>query len=325
MPDKDNSKRSQPRKALFVIRLAAWGIGGLLFLTLLPIAALHIPSIQKAVILGVVTRIEAATNFKVQIRSFQWRPFSCIYLTEVKVESGETQVLDCGKVRIKCRPSIKRPFIIIEEVYLEKPFLQLEREASGRWLIPASAGAKGQGRGHGEEPFWSHIQLPRIQIISGTIQARQQGNTILSIKDISGVVNLKSVQGSEGPEIRLDFENLHARAQMGELNAARGVYNFQGKELKIIEGPLVFTGTPEGEPQLRILCQKAPRCRPTRLPDSHGGGLPRYARCIVKQGMRVLHVCVVVLLTSLSYEDIGDVTVQALVSANDNNGKGAIK
>jgi len=216
LPDKDNSRRSQPRKALFIIRLAAWGMGGLLFLALLAIAALHIPSIQKAAIVRVVTRIEAATNFKVQIRSFQWRPFSGIYLREVKVEWGGKQVLDCGKVRIKCRPSIKPPFIIVEEIYLEKPFLQLEKKADGKWLLPASPGAKGQGRGSGEEPFWSHIRLPRIQIVSGTIEARQQGNTILSIKGISGAVKLKAVQGADGPEIRLDFENLHAGAQVGE-------------------------------------------------------------------------------------------------------------
>ena len=216
MPDKDNSRTPQPRKALFFIRLAAWGSGGLLFLALLAIAALHIPSIQRAVILGVETRIQTATNLRVQIDSFRWRPFSGIYLSEVKVESGGKQVLDCGKVRVKCRPSIKRPFIIVEEIYLEKPFLQLEKKSDGKWLLPSPARAEGQGGGNAQEPFWSHIRLPRILIVSGTIEASQQGNMILSIKGISGAVNLKAVQGPAGPEIRLDFEDVHARAQVGE-------------------------------------------------------------------------------------------------------------
>jgi uncharacterized protein involved in outer membrane biogenesis len=222
LPDQDNTKRSPPRKAPFLIRLAAWGLGGLLFLALLAIVALHIPSVQNKAISGIVKRIEAATNFQVQIRSYQWWPFSGIYLNEVKIESQGKQVLDCGKVRLKYRLSIKHPYVIVKEIYLEKPFLQLERNPDGKWLVPAPARATGQGRGEpGEEPFWIHIQLPRIQIISGTIEARQQGNTILSIKDISGAVHLKVVQGPSGPEIRLDFENLHARAHLGDLERDR--------------------------------------------------------------------------------------------------------
>jgi len=42
----------------------------------------------------------------------------------------------------------------------------------------------------------------------------------------------------------------------GELQALRGAYNFQGKELKIVEGSLVFPGTPDADPRLRILCRK---------------------------------------------------------------------
>ena len=42
----------------------------------------------------------------------------------------------------------------------------------------------------------------------------------------------------------------------GELQALRGVYNFQGKELKIAEGSLVFPGAPQAEPQLRMVCRK---------------------------------------------------------------------
>jgi len=216
LPDEDSSRRPLPQSALFVVRLAAWGIGGLLFLALLAVAALRIPAVQKTIISEIVTRIEAATNFKVGIGSLQWRPFSGIRLAEVKVESGGKQVLDCGNVRVKCRPSLKRPFIIVEEVYLEKPFLQLEKNADGKWLLPASVGIRGQGGGHGANPSWSYVSLPKILINSGTILARQQGNTILSIKDISGSVKLVTVQGAEGSEIRLDFENIHAQAEAGE-------------------------------------------------------------------------------------------------------------
>ncbi len=216
MPNGNNNKKALPHKAPFVIRLGAWGAAVLFFLVLLAIIVLHLPPLQKEIIFRGVARIEAATNFRVQILSYQWWPFSGIYLAGVKIESEGKQILNCDKVHLNYRLSTKRPYIIVEEVYLEKPFLQLERSADGKWLVPASSAKEGQGRGPGDEPCWTHMQLPTIQIVSGTIEARQQGNTILSIKDISGAVHLKAVTGAEGPKIRLDFENLHARAQTGQ-------------------------------------------------------------------------------------------------------------
>ena len=227
MSNENNTKRTRPHKAPSLIRLAAWGTAVLVFLVLSAIIAMHVPAIRKQIILRGVTRIEAATNFRVQIGSYRWRPFSSIYLTDVKIESQGKQILDCGKVRLNCKLSIRRPYIIVKEVYLEKPFLQLERSAGGKWLVPAPPERKEQRRegsagGEPSEPLWASIQFPRIQIVSGTIEARQQGNTILSIKDISGAVDLRAVPGPEGPKIQIDFENLHAQAQIGE-SAAWGI------------------------------------------------------------------------------------------------------
>ncbi len=217
MPDTDNTKGSPPRKTLLVIKLAAWGAGGLIFLALLAIIALHMPPVQKKVIHWAVSRIESATKFKVQIQSYRWRPFSGISLDQVKIESEGKQILDCEKVRLKYRLSTKRPYVTIKEVYLKKPFLQLERNNDGKWVVPAPIGGKGEGNERlGAEPSWTQIQFPKIQIFSGTIEARQQGNTILHVKDISGAVYLKAIPGAEGPQIRLNFENLHARARLGE-------------------------------------------------------------------------------------------------------------
>lgn len=247
MSNQDNTKRTRPHKAPFLIRLAAWGTAVLLFLALSAIIALHLPAIQKEIILRSVTQIEAATNFRVAIGSYQWRPFSGIYLTEVKIESEGKQILDCDKVRLNYKLSIRRPYIIVEKVYLEKPFLQLERSADGKWLVPVPPEGKGQRRevptgGEPSEPLWASIQLPRIHIVAGTIEARQQGNTILSIKDISGAVHLKVVPGAEGPKIQINFENLHAQAQIGE-SAAWGIDGsgvLDGQELQV--GSMLLSG-----------------------------------------------------------------------------------
>ena len=134
LPNGNNTKRGRSYKVPFVIRMAAWGTAVLLFLALSAIIALHLPPVQKEIIHRVVTRIETRTNFSVQIRSYQWLPFSGIYLTNVKIESEGKQVLDCGKIRLNFRLSIQRPYIIAGKVYLEKPFLQLERSADGKWI-----------------------------------------------------------------------------------------------------------------------------------------------------------------------------------------------
>jgi autotransporter translocation and assembly factor TamB len=42
----------------------------------------------------------------------------------------------------------------------------------------------------------------------------------------------------------------------GELQALRGACNFQGKELKIVEGSPVFPGAPHVDPQLHMVCRK---------------------------------------------------------------------
>jgi len=240
LSNENNTKRTRPDKAPFLIRLASWGTAVLLFMALSAIIALHVPTIQKEIILRVVTRIEAATNFKVQIRSYQWWPFSGIYLSDVKIESEGKHILDCDKVRLNYKLSLLRPYIIVEEVYLEKPFLQLERSPDGKWLVPAppeGIGHKGEVQAGGEpsEPFWASIQLPRIQIVSGTVEARQQGNSILSIKDISGAVHLRAIPGAEGPTIQINIENLHARAQIGK-SAAWGIDGsgvLDGQELHV--------------------------------------------------------------------------------------------
>jgi uncharacterized protein involved in outer membrane biogenesis len=206
-----------PGKVRPLIRPVASAGAVLIFIALTAIVALHLPSIQKEIILTGIERLEAATNLEVQIRSYRWLPFSGIRLTDVRIRSGGRQFLDCDKVRLDYRLSIKWPYLIVERVYLEKPFLQLERSADGKWLFPSPGGSGIENEPQIDsanaekpgEPLWTRIHLPSIQIVSGTIEATQQGNTIISIKDITVAVQLKAVSGAKGSRMQMRFENLN--------------------------------------------------------------------------------------------------------------------
>lgn len=200
-------------------------IAGILVLALLSIVALHIPVVQKEIILRVENRIEAATHYKIELASFMWWPLSALYLENVKIEAEGAPVLECEKVRVSYGLSTSSPYLAVQEVYLEKPFVHLERTSDGKWRIPGQAaqslgsGIGGAAGGSGKEHSQLAFPLPRLRISSGHIEAHQQGKTIMTVKDITGVLQLITVQGPNGPEIRVDFDNWQARADIAGYGA----------------------------------------------------------------------------------------------------------
>ena len=217
MPSKKNSDRRRAGRPAFPMLPAIWVIAVLIFLPLALILALHIPSVQKELITWAAKQIENATDYKIELQSFAWVPFSGLRLENVRVQTDGTQILSCEDVNVSYRLSMTSPFLFLEDIYLKQPFIQLERTGDGKWLIPAGGPAGRQDRKPGPTPSLQSFPLPNIHIESGKIEATQQGKTILSIKDITGVIHLKSVQGPNGPAIRLDLDNFHAQADVGAL------------------------------------------------------------------------------------------------------------
>ena len=214
MSNENNAENARRRRVPFPAKIAAWVTGAMLCLALPVIALLHSPSVQRRIITEGIARIEKATHLQVKISSYRWNTFSSIYLTGVEIESGGKRVLDCDDVRLDYRLSMERPYIIIEEVDLKKPFVQLERGADGKWLFPGFFATKSHET---SEPPRSpvpstRLQFPKIRILAGTIEAVQQGSTVLSIKDFSGAVNLRTLGGAAGPKIQMELGNVHARA-----------------------------------------------------------------------------------------------------------------
>jgi autotransporter translocation and assembly factor TamB len=195
-----------------------WAVCVLSVLIMIPFAlilALHVPSVQKEIITRAENQIESATNYKIELESFTWWPFTSLRLANVKVQAQGMQILTCEDVRVSYRLLTSPPFISLEELYLKKPLIHLERSPDGKWLIPSAKPKGGQGGGtSGQNPFWQQIHLPDVRIDAGRIDASQGGANVLSIKDITGIVHLKTVQGPNGPSIRLDLDNWHAQADL---------------------------------------------------------------------------------------------------------------
>ncbi|MFZ2448303.1 MAG: translocation/assembly module TamB [Syntrophobacteraceae bacterium] len=227
MPSSNASQKKRSHKGAFPLRLAVLGIAALVLVPVLAVLALHIPAVQNEIIHRVVGEIEKATQYKVELASYRWWPFSRLYLDNVKVEADGRKILDCEAARLSYSLTPSWPYVNVEEIYLEKPFLQLERNAEGKWRVPVRPVAVPGGDSAGGDPLWSRIPLPTLRIVSGTVEARQQGKIVLSIKDVTGVLLLKTVQGPGGPEIRVDFDNWQAQADIEGL----GTWSIAGSAL----------------------------------------------------------------------------------------------
>lgn len=215
------------RKASLPLKLAAAGIAAVLLLPVLAVLALHIPAIQQQIIDRAVSLVEKTTNCTLGMQSFRWWPFSELYIQKPRVEVEGKPILDCDNVRVSYSFLTSSPYIRIELVRLEKPFLQLERTPEGKWRIPLRFLRKpGVSAGNGE-PYWAKLQLPRLQVVSGLIEGRQQGKTILSVKDVTGFLQLQAIQGLNGREISVDFKDILASADFPGI----GTWNFAGSAL----------------------------------------------------------------------------------------------
>ncbi|MGC9196470.1 MAG: hypothetical protein ACP5IL_13605 [Syntrophobacteraceae bacterium] len=187
-------------------------MAGILLCVALPVLiALNSSSLQRRIIMGGIARLQRATHLRVTICSYRWNLRSSIYLTGVKIESAGKPVLDCQNVRLDYSFSLERPYLIVNNIELQKPFLQLERGPGGAWLLPFSM-ASGSAHASVSRPSTSctGFKFPRITILAGRIKAVQQGNTVLSIRDFSGAINLRMIAKAGEHKIEMELRKIHA-------------------------------------------------------------------------------------------------------------------
>jgi hypothetical protein len=179
---------------------------GFLILTVL---SLHIPAIQTKTIQLLFSQIESQTPFRIYYDSYEWWPLSQLRLYNLKVESSGKRVLECEQAQVSYGPSWKRPYVHATQVQLEKPILRLEKDHSGKWHVPYEKSHKDQKRAGSAQARPSQrltYSLPQIKVNSGTILALQDGQTVLSIRSVSGTLPIQMVESPEGPRIKVELD-----------------------------------------------------------------------------------------------------------------------
>ncbi|MCE5336489.1 MAG: translocation/assembly module TamB domain-containing protein [Desulfobacteraceae bacterium] len=247
MPAKKTANRP-PEASRVATRLLIIGLAVLVLLPAALILALHVPAVQRELIQFTVDRIESSTEYKIDLGFFDWSPFSRLNAADVHVQARGKQILAAERIEVNYGLTFAWPYIELEQVHLEKPFLQLEKGADGKWQLPRARTAEADKAKNRGTPFWLKIGLPKVRIVSGTIEARQQGNVIVSVKDVSGAIDLKAVQGPDGPMLSIDMEMLRAQLSGGQL----GEWN--------IEGALAIRGNEFSSPGVLLTNGEGGKC-----------------------------------------------------------------
>lgn len=212
MPSRDKTQRRSFKHPPLLIRLALWVTAFLIIIPALSVLAIHIPSVQQAILFRIINRIEKTTHYRIEIGSYKWWPLSRLDLEKVKLKTGGNTIFDCGEVRFDYGLLIAFPFINPKKIYMAKPYLQVERGEDGKWLLPGTGeGGEGGGNTTARRSLLLSVPMPTLHVVSGTIEGRQRGNVVLSIKDATGLIHLKRISGPDGVRIGVDLDNLRAQ------------------------------------------------------------------------------------------------------------------
>jgi hypothetical protein len=188
-----------------LLRLVYWIGGVVIVLPAVIVMALHLPFVQRVVIVELVRTIERTSGFVIEFKSYSWQPFSSLRIMNLKVASPGEKIVECDEVRLTYGLAFKWPYFLPKEAYLVRPLIHLERDAGGQWQIPGNSQRDRKDGSGGIPASWARIPWPQVYVSSGAIDARQGGRSILSIKEINGVLPIRMVSGADGPKLRIEL------------------------------------------------------------------------------------------------------------------------
>lgn len=156
-------------------------------------------------------RVGAETGLTITCNGFWWIPFGGMHVKDLEVDSAAGRALSCPEAVIDFGLSLTSRALVIREIHLSKPVLQLQK-AKGKWVLFKSSTGKRELHGakdvdrRPEEPSRQTAAHGIIVFVrSGVIRAEQDGIRVLEVKDVNGSL----VIGREG-EVSAPFLNLDA-------------------------------------------------------------------------------------------------------------------
>ena len=201
--------------------------GVLLCLLLIPlglVAALHVPAVQDTSCGRRCESSKPAPTYKSTCSS-RWSPFRELQLFDLKVKASGENVLECEEAKLGYRLSWKWPYLHPGEILLKNPRFTWNamRKAAGNSRAGKELHPNPPGR---TNPFPGRaFRWPQVRIVSGNIAAFQDGQRVLSLRDMNATLSVQEMTGSDGPWLKLDFGRWQGAAEV----PAWGQWEFSGE------------------------------------------------------------------------------------------------
>jgi hypothetical protein len=199
-----------------------WAAMAVLLIPLILVLVLHLPWVQNSLISRVIKRVERDANVKIELGTLQWRPFSHLNIKGLEVQSAGETFLQSEQIDLAYYPVWRWPYVHPTELHLDKPVIQLEKDSQGNWVLAkgnaqreASPDKKSDKKTSGAgTPFWAVIPLPRVIVNSALIEGRQDGQTVLLLRNVTGALSFRVISTPEGPRLAIDLDKWRGEAVM---------------------------------------------------------------------------------------------------------------
>ena len=188
------------------LRLLVWTVLGILVALFAVVVLLHLPFVQGFLLDQAARHWGDRIPVGARLEGFRWRPFSGLRLEGLRLESSGVEFLRCREADLSYFFSLDAPYFHPVELVLDHPELRLEKDDKGRWKLPGGEGPSPSRANGGKIPLPPpSVPLPRLRLLSASIEARQNGERVLSIRNVDGTLTFKTVEGADGPSLGIDL------------------------------------------------------------------------------------------------------------------------
>lgn len=214
-PGTRKNPKDAPPSGHFPLKPLFWVLLSAAVLPVLCLFLLHLAPVQKEIIDTLIRRVEESTQLKIDFAAYRWSPFSGLEFDDFHVTAQGKPVVAGSRAELSYGLGWSWPYLQVREIYLDKPSFHFEKTPEGRWQIPGVRPQKGGGApSETPPPHFRVFPLPKLRVASGTITAEQGGKTVLSVKDVTGVLSFGFVPGPDGPRLTVDLGQIQGSSEI---------------------------------------------------------------------------------------------------------------